>query len=69
MLRQQADILKGLVNLCNPVLFILIQVEVIEAFRNTVLNGRPFIERGGRILEDHLNIADNISVLFSGNLP
>ena len=68
VLRQKTDILKSLVYFGDTVIFILVQMEIQKAFRYTVLDRRSLIQRRRGILENHLDAADHISVLFFGNL-
>ena len=44
------------------------QVEVVQAFGDTVINRRSFIQGSSRILEDHLDIALDPFLVFSRQL-
>ena len=66
--RKKTDRLKHRIYLGFPVRFILVQMKVVQPFRNAVVNRRTLIERSGRILEDHLDVADNLPLLLLGDL-
>ena len=66
VLGQQADFLDHALDLCHSILLILVKMEVVEAFGNDVLNGGALVQGSGRILENHLDLADNFAVRFSG---
>ena len=68
VLGQKTDILQGLVYLGKTVILIFVQMEIEKTFRHAILNCRSLIQRCRRILENHLDIADNISVLFLGDI-
>ncbi len=65
---EQAHVLQGLVDLGDSVLFVFIQMEVVQALGDTVFNGGTLVEGGGRVLEDHLDIPDHVAVLLAGDL-
>jgi hypothetical protein len=68
VLRQEAYFLNHGLDLAYPVRFILKQVEIVKAFGNAVLDGRALVQRGGGVLEDHLDLADDFAVLLAGEL-
>ena len=68
VLGQQADVLKSAIDLCNALLLILIEVEVVQPLGDAVLDGGALVERRRRVLKDHLDVADDVAVLLAGDL-
>ena len=68
MLRQQADFFQGAVHFVQAVLFVFIQVEIVQAFGNNVFNRRAFIQGRRRILEYHLDIPDHFRIFLFAEL-
>ena len=65
---QQTHVLERLVYLGDPLLLIPIEMEVVEALGHAVLDSGPLVQRGGGVLEDHLDIADHVAVLLPADL-
>ena len=66
MLRQQTNILNDLFDLADTILFVLVQVEVIQALGNNVVNRCALVQRSSGILENHLDIPDDFTVQGTG---
>ena len=62
MLGQQTNIIDDLLNLCNAVCLIFEQLKVVQAFGDDVVNGSTLVQGCGRILEDHLDVTDDLTV-------
>ena len=59
MFRQKTDRIECEVNFFLAVIFVLEQLEVVKPFRDAVVNGGTLIQRGCRVLENHLDISLN----------
>ena len=68
VLGQQAHALERPVHLGDAVCLVLVQVEVVQALGHAVLDGGPLVQRGGGILEDHLDVPDHVAVLLPADL-
>ena len=68
MLRQEAHGLYHPLHLPHAVGLVLIQVEVVQALGDDVVHRRALVERGGRVLEHHLDIAYHLAVEAVGYL-
>ena len=68
VLRQQSDVPDDLLDLGDAVLLILVQVEVVQALGDDVLNGGALVQAGGGVLEDHLDLPDDLAVVLAGEL-
>ena len=61
--RQEADVVDGLFHLFHPLPVAVEQVEIVQALRNDIFNGRPLIQGRCGILEYHLDLPDDFPVL------
>ena len=68
VLGQQADVLERLIDLGDTLCLVLIKVEVVQTLGDAVLDGGALIERRRRVLEDHLDVADDVAVFLAGDL-
>ena len=68
MLGQQTHFLDDVVHLLHPVGLILVQMEVVKALGDDIVNGGTLVQRGSRILEHHLDVPDHLPIQAVGNL-
>ena len=68
MLRQEAYGLYYVHDLLHPVLLVLVEVEVVQAFGDDVFDRSTLVERSCRVLEDHLDLPYHLAVLGLGDL-
>ncbi len=66
--RQETDLIDHVLDFLNAIRLILKEVEVVKTFRDDVVHRRALVEGSGRILEDHLDIADDLTVQRVGDL-
>ena len=62
MLRKKSDLVDDVLDLFNTVRLVFVQMEVLQAFGNAVIDRRTFVEGRRGILEDHLDVADDFAV-------
>ena len=68
VLGQQAHVTDDLLDLGNAVFLILVQVEVVKSLGDDVFDGGALVQAGGGVLEDHLDLPDDLPVIFTGEL-
>ena len=62
MLGQQANIIDDFLDLSNAVSFVFEELEVVQTFGNDVVNSCALVQGSCRILEDHLDITDDLTI-------
>ena len=68
-LGQQSHFMKGVFHLSLSVILIFVKVVIDQTLRDNIVHLGPFIQRGQRVLENHLTLFDYLFVQFTGNLP
>ena len=67
-LRQQADLVQSVHDLFVQVILVLVQVVVQQTLSHDVLDLGALVQRGHGVLEDHLHLADDLTVQLLGDL-
>ena len=62
MLREEADFLYHVLDLGDSVRLVLVEVEVVQAFGDDVVDRRALVKGSGGVLEDHLYVSYDLPV-------